>query len=194
MCSHCRLLGAGCFGNQHLARLLWEIVATRLHTVCLIFIWARFFFLAMWYFWHCRTQWCVCLLHAAGSGFSNGPLDLCRSGGEIGNPQKPISDALLLHTDTVAWLQAPGSDAGSRHNLPVAYPVVHYHAIAYILSFFTGHANPRSNLSNRKQIYFCKSCTFQTKIKKSIYVYEQQFICWKVQTSCSAWVQCNWEY
>lgn len=55
----------------------------------------------------------MCLLEAAGSGFSNGPLDLCRSGGVMGNPQKPISDALLLHTDTVTDTAACA--CGFRH-------------------------------------------------------------------------------
>lgn len=81
-----RLLGAACFG------------ATQLHTLTAFNTYGLFSFLsfprslALWISGGC----------APAVGSSNGPLDLCRSGGVMGNPHKPISDVLLLHTDAAA--------------------------------------------------------------------------------------------
>lgn len=41
---------------------------------------------------------CMLLLYAAGPGLSNGPVDLCRSGGVMGNPESLLVQ-LLIHTD-----------------------------------------------------------------------------------------------
>lgn len=59
----------------------------------------------------------------------------------MGNPQKPISDVLLLHTDAAADTICQSLIKSCTTTLP----------IAYILPFFADHAYPRNSLNNMKR-------------------------------------------